>query len=278
MSSGSSFLDLFKGVNRYRTEISCMVWITQAFCGANLMGYSTVFYQRAGLSSVASFSMSMGVYAIGLIAGFGAWVLMTHAGRRTLYILGQTTLLCLLLIIGLLGIGGREARFQWATGSLIVIFALVYDSTVGPVCYSLISEMPSTRLKAKTISLARMCTNVGSIVVNILTNYQLTTTAWNWGPYSAFFWAGTNLVCLVWMVFRLPETKHRTYGELDVLFEKNVKAWRFERSKVDIFRGSTIAVSETSCQSDASSLAATTQNNDSVQQHLNGSFRKIDFN
>ena len=206
------------------------------------MGYSTTFYERAGLPSSSAFSMSIGVYAIGLIAGFAGWGFMSRAGRRTLYIGGQCILLALLLIIGLLGAGGRSPRFEWAAGSLIIVFAFVYDSTVGPVCYSLVSEIPSTRLRAKTIVIARISTSVGSIVVNILTNYQLTTTAWDWGPYSAFFWAGTNFLCLIWMIFRLPEPKGRTYGQLDVLFDNQVSAWNFKSTDVDISCRSTVAV------------------------------------
>lgn len=250
----SSYLDPFKGTNRRRTEIACIVWVAQAFCGANLMGYSTTFYERAGLPSGSAFSMSMGVYAIGLCSGFAGWFFMFHAGRRALYVAGQSIMLGLLLIIGLLGVGGRASRYEWATGSLIIVFALVYDSTVGPVCYSLVSEIPSTRLKAKTIVIARICTNMGSIVVNVLTNYQLTTTAWDWGPFTAFFWAGTNFICLIWMIFRLPEPKGRTYGELDILFENKINAWNFKRTKVDVFRGSTVAVFEENPASELQSV------------------------
>jgi len=34
---------------------------------------------------------------------------------------------------------------------------------------------------------------------------------------------------------RLPETKNRSYGELDLLFEHRVPAWRFKSTKVDQF-------------------------------------------
>lgn len=40
MSEGTNYWDLFRGVNLRRTEITCMVWLTQAFCGECL---STMF-------------------------------------------------------------------------------------------------------------------------------------------------------------------------------------------------------------------------------------------
>lgn len=62
--------------------------------------------------------------------------------------------------------------------------------------------------------------------------------------YSGFFWAGTCFLCVVWIYFRLPEPKGRTYGELDILFEHKVSARKFKGTNVDIFRGDTLAVVE----------------------------------
>lgn len=37
----------------------------------------------------------------------------------------------------------------------------------------------------------------------------------------------------IWL--RIPETRSRSYGELDMLFEHRVPAWRFKGTKVDQF-------------------------------------------
>lgn len=39
VSEGTSYLDCFRGTDLRRTEIACMAWVTQAFCGSSLMGY-----------------------------------------------------------------------------------------------------------------------------------------------------------------------------------------------------------------------------------------------
>lgn len=41
--SGTSYKDCFKGVDRRRTEITCMVWMIQTLCGGSIMGFSTYF-------------------------------------------------------------------------------------------------------------------------------------------------------------------------------------------------------------------------------------------
>jgi SP family general alpha glucoside:H+ symporter-like MFS transporter len=43
------------------------------------------------------------------------------------------------------------------------------------------------------------------------------------------------MLCLLWCWFRLPETKDRSFGEIDTLFENKVPARKFKYTKVDQF-------------------------------------------
>lgn len=54
---------------------------------------------------------------------------------------------------------------------MLIAFTFTYDFAVGPVTYSLIAELSSTRLKAKTIVLAGAVYNASNIFVNVMTNY-----------------------------------------------------------------------------------------------------------
>ncbi|OJJ38807.1 hypothetical protein ASPWEDRAFT_168687 [Aspergillus wentii DTO 134E9] len=238
LAKGTSYADCFKGTNLRRTEVVCLVWLVQTLCGQNLMGYFAYFCVQAGLPTVQSFNLSLAQYALGVIGTLCSWFLMAIAGRRTLHVLGLSSLFLLLIITGSLSFSPEDnSSSKWAIGAMLIIFTFCYDCTLGPVTYSLVSELSSTRLKAKTIVLARCVYNVSNIVVNVLTNYQLSSTAWNWGARCAYFWAGTCLVCLVWSFFRLPEPKGRTYEELDLLFERGVSARKFKHTQVDPYEG-----------------------------------------
>jgi SP family general alpha glucoside:H+ symporter-like MFS transporter len=209
MTAGTSYLDCFRGVNLRRTEMVCLVWLFQNWCGNTFMGYSTVFYEAAGLAPVYAFDLTMGQYALGICGTLGSWFLMKFFGRRSLYMWGSVALMCLLLIIALASFS-KTKNVDWAIGSMLLIFTFTYDLTVGPVCYSLVAELSSTRLRGKSIVLARNLYNIGGIVSNIISNYQLTSTAWNWGAKSGFFWAGSCAVFITWMFFRLPEPKGKS--------------------------------------------------------------------
>ncbi len=236
IDAGTSYLDCFKGIDLRRTEVVCFTWAAQNLCGAGLMGYSTYFYVSAGLPSVQAFNMSLGQYAIGFFGTLFSWVLMTHFGRRTLYVGGLGVLNILLLVVGFISLAGNENEAaSWGIGSMLLVYTFFYDSTVGPVCYSLVSELSSTRLRTKTIALSRNLYNVFSIVNAILFPHMLNPTSWNWRGKAGFFWAGLCFLCLLWAYFRLPEPKGRTYGELDVLFERRVSARKFRTTAVDPF-------------------------------------------
>jgi SP family general alpha glucoside:H+ symporter-like MFS transporter len=53
--------------------------------------------------------------------------------------------------------------------------------------------------------------------------------------FDSFVWGGCALVVFVWAYFRLPETKGRTFDELDTLFAKRVPARKFASTDVDAF-------------------------------------------
>ena len=247
IQQGTSYSDCFKGVDARRTEIVSVTWVIQAFCGSSFMGFSTYFYENAGLAVTNSFDLNMAQYALGAIGTMASWFLMQRAGRRTLYVWGLAIMFTILLIIGFVGIEPRTNKSaSWAIGSLLLFYTFIYDLTVGPVCYSLVAEISSTRLKAKSIVLARNFYNMAGIINNIITPRMLNPTAWDWGAKSGFFWAALCFLCLAWTYFRLPEPKGRTYGEIDVLFERRVSARMFRETFVDEFTQDLLKKAETS--------------------------------
>lgn len=241
-TSGTSYLDCFKGVDLRRTEITCLVWLMQQTSGSAMIGWGTYFMRQAGLSQSDAFSLGVGQSAMGFVGTVGSWFLMPHFGRRTLYLWGQIVMFVILLIIGGLGVPAPEIGTSWGSGAMILIFTFVYDFTVGPVCYSLVAEMPSTRLRIKTVVLSRNVYNVFGIIIGVIQPQFMNPTALNWRGKTGFFWAGLNACGIVWTYFRLPEPKGLTYAELDVLFENRVSARKFRKVEVDPWRSDNLVI------------------------------------
>ena len=226
------YLDCFKGVNLRRTETVCMVWAIQTLCGASsIFGFSTYFFLQAGLNDSSAFSLTLGVYALGAAGTMLSWFLLGWFGRRSLYLWGQIVMCAVLLAIGFADFANTSASL-WAIATLVMVCTFVYDATIGPVCYSLVAELPSTRLRNKTVVLARNCFNITGILGNVLTTQMLNPGAWNWGAKTALFWGGSCALCAVWTYFRLPEPNGRTFVEMDLLFESGTSARRFASTDV----------------------------------------------
>lgn len=241
---GMSHMDMFRGTNLRRTEVVCVTWMIQAATGSTITSYSTYFYQQAGMAVENSFNMSLGQYGMGLLGTIAAWFMMNWFGRRTIYLYGQIILGIVLLIIGCVGTVGRENfAAQWTIGSLLIVHTFLYDCTVGPICYSLVSELSSTRLRTKSVALARNLYNCVCIITSVITPRMLNPTAWNWGAKTGFFWAGSCMLCAIWTYFRLPEPKGRTYLELDLLFEQGVSARKFSTTVLQTLDGTVDQIS-----------------------------------
>ncbi|CCG22802.1 Mal31 maltose transporter [Candida orthopsilosis Co 90-125] len=226
-NKGASFKECFTGKNFRRTRVSAITWLFQNITGSALMGYSTYFYEQAGLDLSNAFTFSIIQYCLGIIGTFGSWFLSQKLGRFPIFFGGLCTQAVLLLVTGGLGCSSSTGA-SWGIGSMLLVYTFVYDATVGPMCYCIIPEMPSAQLRQKTVMLSRMIYNISGIVVGILSSYMLNPTEWNWKAKTGFFWAGFAIFAAIWTWFELPETKNRTFAELDKLFEQGVPARKFK--------------------------------------------------
>ncbi|KAG5768513.1 hypothetical protein H9Q72_003978 [Fusarium xylarioides] len=242
---GSSFLDLFRGCNRRRTEVCCMTWSCQALCGATLTGYAPYFLEQAGFESSKSFTLATGMYGLGILGGMISWILLSTIGRRKLYLAGLVAALLILTTGGTLSIVlADHSSLNWALGSLIILMTFTYNMSIGPACYVIVAEIPSTRLRIKTIALARIVYNIFTIINNFIAPQLLNPSAWDLGGKSCLVYAATSFVCLIWCYFRLPETKKLSYLELDILFDKGAPTAKFKELQDRLANSAYISVSK----------------------------------
>ncbi|GAQ12213.1 maltose permease MAL31 [Aspergillus lentulus] len=222
-----SYLDCFKRVDLRRTEITCIVWVTQQVCGSSLMGWAAYYYQQAGFDTSQAFNLTIGTFGLAIAGGVISWFLMPHVGRRRLYLSGLFVMFLTLLTAGCVSVASTARWHLWALGSLLIFLTFVYNITIGPICYVLVAEIPSTRLRVKTVVLARVAYNLSGVLINWMTPNMLSPDEWDWKGKSCFFFAGTTLLCLIWCYWRLPETHGLSYLEIDILFEKKAKTSKF---------------------------------------------------
>ena len=234
--TGRTYWDCFKGTDRRRTEIACMAWAIQAGIGNPLQGYTTYFFRQAGLSTSDAFKFNIGNNATSFVGVLLSWPLLYYFGRRTVFLYGLCAMTVLYFIIGCVGIPSDDTPgINWARASLLVVYLFVYSPSIGATVYPIVGEVGASRLRGKTVALARMTYCTVFIIINVLVPYMLSPTAWKWGAKSGFFLGGISCFCIAWTYFRLPEMKNRTYEELDLLFDRGVSARKFASTDVNAY-------------------------------------------
>ncbi|ORY56140.1 sugar porter family MFS transporter [Pseudomassariella vexata] len=234
IEAGSTYIDCVKGINLRRTEISVGVYCTQVLSGIYLINYGTYFFQLAGLRTEDAFSMGIGFLAVGFVGTVLSWFLLVRFGRRSIYLNGLLVLIVLQLIIGILDcIPGRPSGVTWAESTLMLVWNFAYDLSIGPVCFTLIGECSATRVRSKTIAIATAAQGLLGIVMTVAIPYMINPDQANMQGKLGFFFGGLAFLCYIWAFFRIPETKGRTYEELDLLFNKNLPARKFKGYQIE---------------------------------------------
>jgi MFS family permease len=129
----SSFLDCFRGTNALRSCISTGVFACQHFVGIIFaLGYSTYFFQLAGLDTSRSFDLGVGVTACCVAGNVASWFVVDSYGRRKVFVGGMFFLTILLLIIGIMDVVPTGPS-KWVQASCTVIYAFVFSMVRAPL-------------------------------------------------------------------------------------------------------------------------------------------------
>lgn len=139
-----------------------------------------------------------------------------------------------MLTIGFLSLAPpSNSGVKWGQSMLLLTWYPVYCLTIGAVGYTLVGEVSSTRLRTKTVCLARNAYNLANILSSVVGPYLLNPSQANLKGKAAFLAGGISVLVTIWAYFRVPETQGRTYEELDILFQRRIKAKDFKKTIID---------------------------------------------
>ncbi|KUL89020.1 hypothetical protein ZTR_06000 [Talaromyces verruculosus] len=174
-----NYLDCSRGSDLRPLIISVMVYSIQPLSGQVLyVNYAVQFFQRAGLNSSDAFSMNVGLTSIGFIGTIVSWPLISKLGRRPLCIWGTLAIALLLFLIGILDVipqarsGSQNIAPIWAQCSLILVCLFTYDITIGPACFTILTEIPSVQLRGM-IGLATVSCHICNIIFGVSIPYAI---------------------------------------------------------------------------------------------------------
>ena len=222
LSKSARWVQCFRGTNLIRTTISVGVFACQHLSGiVFVLGFSTYFFELAGIDTSHAFDLGVGVTACGVVGVIISWTTINTIGRRKLFIWGMIGMTIVLLLMGILDVIHTPAA-RWVQASCTVIYALIYQATIGVMAFALLGEVSTPSLRAKTVGLATACQAVFGTVMNIVVPYMVNPDKANLRGKVGFVFGGLCAAGAVWSYFYVPELKGRTFHEIDHLFQRRV--------------------------------------------------------
>jgi len=210
------------------------MYASQNFAGNLIANQATYFFEQAGISPNRAFQLNLINSCLQFVANACSWFLTAWFGRRTIYLWGTATNIIFLFILGICATVPTTHQTNYAQACLGIIISFVFAGTLGPISYSIISETSSVRLRALSTGVGRAAYYVAEIPMIYLASQMLNTTGWDLAGKCGYVWGSTACVCWMMAYFFLPELKHRSYREADILFNRKISARKFKSTIIDV--------------------------------------------
>jgi SP family general alpha glucoside:H+ symporter-like MFS transporter len=226
--SSTSYMDCFKGTNLRRTLIAIMVFLSEPMSGLGFIGsYGALMYQYVGISEAKSFELQIGGQILSISGATIALLLSDLVGRRPNYVGGCLAISLLLICMAISGSIDSKSAVLASVG-FYTMFNFFYNVGIGSTVYAIAGEVPTSALRAKTLAVALSLSNAFNCFWSFVSPYMFNTDAGNLKAKIGFVFGAIMLVFVVLGWFFLPETKKRSYEELDELFTNKVPARKFK--------------------------------------------------
>jgi SP family general alpha glucoside:H+ symporter-like MFS transporter len=203
--------------------------------GQSITSYAATMLTSVGMSTTNAFNYNMGIQSVNIVATAIAIALMGKVGRRPFFFWGTTSIGACMLAVGIAGFTAPKGTVPYVTAAFLILVQCAFKVSLGPTTYVIVGEMSSSRVRAQTIVIGRAAYVAGGLVVQQVNPRMLNNTAdaWNLGAKTGMVYFALCFVWAIYIYFFLPETKNRSFADIDYLFQKKVNARKFTTTPVD---------------------------------------------
>lgn len=225
--SNGSYIECFRGTNLRRTLIAIMVFLSEPMSGLGFVqSYGALMYQFLGITDEKSFAISIGAQILSMSGASLAFVLADIWGRRPMYIFGCTSLSILLICMGISGsISGVPATT--ASVGFLTMYNFFFNIGVGSTVYTIAGEVPTSVLRGKTVAITLSTAAAANTFWSFVSPFMFNPDYGNLKAKIGFVFGAFMILFTIMAWFWVPETRMRTYEELDELFQNRVPARQF---------------------------------------------------
>lgn len=241
LAKDTKFTDIFSRKHLLRTMVAGSFFSLNQVSGIILSTtYATVFLTQLGLGD--PFVLTVYAYVCQVAGAALAIVALEKVGRRSLALPGFVMLTAIDIVAGTLAFYASNAEVAKAISALAMVFNFVWTLCFYSISLLMPSELPTQRLRSYTMSYAIGWGQATAVVTTLALPQITARDAGNLAAKAYLIFGGCMLVITILAFFLLPETRGRTFFEIDQLYANRVPARQW--SKYEFARASGAVPSE----------------------------------
>jgi len=222
INSQTSYLDLFSTpANRRRSLIAAILgFYTQWSGNAVISYYLTLVLNTVGITATSSQALINGLLQIfnWFSAVCGGALMVDRMGRRTLFLISASGMLCSYIIWTVLSANFTHTLNK-QVGHTVVAFLFVYNFFYAiaytPLMPAYVVEIYPYTLRSRGVTWAYTVNYCGLILANFVNPLAMKKLGWHY--YIVFCCLLAISITLIWFLF--PETKGHTLEEIADIFD-----------------------------------------------------------
>ena len=214
-STTVSISELFRPSSRKVMIVGFFLAVLVQISGINtIVDYAPKILLAAGVEINNALLQTSLVGLINFIFTFVAILFIDKIGRRSLYLIGSMGMVITLLMLALSFYFKMEGIF---TLICILSFIAFFASCIGPVFWTLVSEIFPNRIRGKALAFASFTQWIFNFLVVLLFPHFLASIG---GAKTFLFLAFMSLLQWLFTYFYVPETKGKSLEEIEQIWNK----------------------------------------------------------
>jgi len=207
--------ELFKPASRKVMVVGFFLAILVQITGINtIIDYAPKILLAAGVEINNALLQTSFLGLINFIFTFVAILFIDKVGRRLLYLIGSMGMAVTLVLLAVSFYLKMDGIF---TLICIMLFLVFFASCIGPVFWTLVSEIFPNRIRGKALAFASFTQWIFNFLVVLLFPHFLALLG---GAVTFLFLALMSLIQWMFTYFYVPETKGKSLEEIEQLWNK----------------------------------------------------------
>lgn len=187
--------------------------------------------QLAGLAPGKAFDATVGLSGMMVVGNICGWFLVESLGRRGTALYGCMVLCVTLMLIGVVACINTPNAI-WVQVAFMAVWSFVYQATIGSCAWPIIAENPTSRLRGPTQALSTMMNGLSGAIWAFALPYAVNPDQGNLGGKIGFVFGGILIFAVVFIFFMIPESKGRSYAEMDELWTQGIAPRKFASTQL----------------------------------------------